>query len=131
VSRLPTLPLCDPCTVSRPQIAAKKHGQSLRSVLLTRPHPCTVSPPQVKQVALICRARVSYPHTFSPEVVGLLSHLLVANPRTRYGMLKNGPEDITQHAWYAPQTLHCVPREDSNKSIPCSSPSLSLSLSRR
>ena len=49
----------------------------------------------------VCLFQYKYPPHFSPELKDLISNLLQIDVTRRYGVLKNGVEDIKNHRFYA------------------------------
>lgn len=45
--------------------------------------------------------QIRYPGHFTPDLRHLLCNLLQANVDKRFGVLKNGAQDVKQHSWFA------------------------------
>lgn len=45
--------------------------------------------------------QVRYPAYFTPDLKHLLRNMLQIDVDRRYGILKNGSRDITQHNWFS------------------------------
>ncbi|XP_058447625.1 cAMP-dependent protein kinase catalytic subunit alpha-like [Malaya genurostris] len=48
----------------------------------------------------ICKGRVRFPSNFSSDLRNLVQNILQTDLSKRYGNLKNGTNDIKQHAWF-------------------------------
>ncbi|XP_058818533.1 cAMP-dependent protein kinase catalytic subunit beta-like [Topomyia yanbarensis] len=48
----------------------------------------------------ICKGRVRFPSNFSSDLRNLIQNILQTDLTKRYGNLKNGTNDIKQHAWF-------------------------------
>ncbi|XP_050078081.1 cAMP-dependent protein kinase catalytic subunit alpha-like [Anopheles maculipalpis] len=48
----------------------------------------------------ICKGKFKFPKNFSSDLCDLVHHLLQTDLSRRYGNLRNGVEDIKQHAWF-------------------------------
>jgi serine/threonine protein kinase len=55
---------------------------------------------QFKLYEKIVSCNPVYPKYFSDEVIDLLKHLLSPDLSSRYGNLKNGPQDVMDHPWF-------------------------------
>ncbi|XP_040169289.1 cAMP-dependent protein kinase catalytic subunit alpha-like [Anopheles arabiensis] len=48
----------------------------------------------------ICKGKYKFPKSFSTDLCSLVHHLLQTDLSRRYGNLRNGCDDIKQHAWF-------------------------------
>ena len=48
----------------------------------------------------ILKGKINYPDEFDSDAKDLITHLLEADPEKRYGSLKNGVRDITEHRFF-------------------------------
>ncbi|KAI8997744.1 camp-dependent protein kinase type 2 [Pilobolus umbonatus] len=57
---------------------------------------------QFKLYEKILTTKPEYPHIIDSDAKDLLMHLLTSDLSRRYGNLKRGPLDISEHRWFAP-----------------------------
>ncbi|GAN05667.1 cAMP-dependent protein kinase type 2-like [Mucor ambiguus] len=67
--------------------------------MITGSPPFTAKNP-IDQYQKILECDITFPSSMSPEVVDLLQNLLKTKASERFGNLKNGANDIKQHAWF-------------------------------
>ncbi|XP_039290685.1 cAMP-dependent protein kinase catalytic subunit alpha-like [Nilaparvata lugens] len=65
-------------------------------------YPPFYSKDQMKLYERIVAGRFKYASSFTNELCDLLSHILQTDVSKRYGILKNGVNDIKNHQWFRP-----------------------------
>lgn len=59
-------------------------------------------PDQMEMLEKICTGKFRTPSTFSPDLKNFVENILQTDLTKRFGNLKNGVDDIKNHAWFKP-----------------------------